>query len=498
MWRDVSGYKATLCAEEITVVRHRCTINSRLPDESHVAKIVNWGPCKDLSDVRAFLGTIGVARVFIRNFTHRAHAIQMLTRKDFPFVFSPEQIAAQDDLKQALLTSPALHLLDYKSPSPVILAVDTSYIVVGFHLCQCDRDDPRKRYYARFGSITLNDREACFSQPKLELYGLYRALRSQKLYLIGIHNIVIEVDTQYIKGMLANADSEPSTSINRWILAILTFHFTLVHVPGTFHGPDSLSRRRPQPGDQEEPDDDFDDWVDRVHGLMHMINNRTLRTHKDDITTAAFITNKVDSTDVPIPEDDSPVTYADVPLTVAAQLADDRLLLVQRWLDTLQRPADLSDSDFTTFVRYAMSFFLRSGKLWHKDLQGCHRIVAEPSARLTILRASHDEVGHKGFYATNVLISLWFWWPLMCADIHWFVRTCRPCQLRQIRNVLIPPIVATPAPLFGKMYIDTMHMPKSGGFRYIIQGRCSLSHFVECRMLRARLGRLWEIGYLRM
>ena len=89
----------------------------------------------------------------------------MLTCKDFPFIFGPEQIAAQDDLKQVLLTSPALHPLDYKSLSPVILAVDTSYIAVGFHLCQCDRDDPRKHYYARFGSITLNDREVHWWDP---------------------------------------------------------------------------------------------------------------------------------------------------------------------------------------------------------------------------------------------------------------------------------------------------------------------------------------------
>ena len=128
--------------------------------------------------------------------------------------------------------------------------------------------------------------------------------------------------------MLANANLEPSASINRWILAILTFHFMLVHIPGTFHGPDGLSRRRPQPGDQEELDDNFDDWVDRVHGLMHMINDGMLRTQKDNITTAAFITNEVNSTDVPIPGDDSPVTYTDVPCTVAVQLANNHLLLV--------------------------------------------------------------------------------------------------------------------------------------------------------------------------
>jgi len=52
-----------------------------------------------------------------------------------------------------------------------------------------------------------------------------------KLYLIGVRNLVIEVDARYIKGMLANPDLQPGASINRWILAILTFHFVLVHVP---------------------------------------------------------------------------------------------------------------------------------------------------------------------------------------------------------------------------------------------------------------------------
>ena len=51
----------------------------------------------------------------------------------------------------------------------------------------------------------------------------------------------MEVDARYIKGMLNNPDIDPSATINRWILSILTFHFTLVHVPGTMHGPDGLS-----------------------------------------------------------------------------------------------------------------------------------------------------------------------------------------------------------------------------------------------------------------
>ena len=49
------------------------------------------------------------------------------------------------------------------------------------------------------------------------------------------------------------------------------FHFDLVHVLGVFHGPDSLSRRRKQPDNSSEPEDDFDDWIDQVHSFLHIL-----------------------------------------------------------------------------------------------------------------------------------------------------------------------------------------------------------------------------------
>jgi hypothetical protein len=72
----------------------------------------------------------------------------------------------------------------------------------------------------------------------------------------------------------------------------------------------------------------------------------------------------------------------------------------------------------------------------------------------------------------------------MGQDIAWYVKTCHICQSRQTRQVLILPVVATPAPLFTKMYMDTMHLPRSGGFAYIVQGRCSLTGYPEFCMLR--------------
>jgi hypothetical protein len=140
--------------------------------------------------------------------------------------------------------------------------------VIGYILGQCDIENPKLRYYARFGSITLNEREACFTQPKLGLYRLYQTLR---LYLIGLCNLIVEVDAKYIKGMLSNPDIAPSASINRWIVLILMFQFDLVHVPGSFHGPDGLSHRRLQPGNNPEEGDDFDNWIDQVKGFTHIM-----------------------------------------------------------------------------------------------------------------------------------------------------------------------------------------------------------------------------------
>ena len=100
------------------------------------------------------------------------------------------------------------------------------------------------------------------------------------------------------------------------------------------------------------------------------------------------------------------------------------------------------------------------------------------------MRQAHDDIGHKGIYSIRALVSEQFWWPQLPADIVWFVRTCHLCQVHQTRQALIPPVVATPAPLFAKVYMDTKYMPPSGGYKFVIQVRCSLISYPEFRMLR--------------
>jgi len=135
--------KLWLCIPKFWVIRHCCTYEGQVTNESWITFIKNWGPCYSLSEVRAFLGTIGVLRIFICNFAHHAHELVKLTHKGVPFKFGESQVVAQEDLKDALIHSPALQAINYTSDSPVILAVDTSHIAVSFFLCQCNPTNPK-------------------------------------------------------------------------------------------------------------------------------------------------------------------------------------------------------------------------------------------------------------------------------------------------------------------------------------------------------------------
>ena len=125
--------------------------------------------------------------------------------------------------------------------------------------------------------------------------------------------------------------------------------------------------------------------------------------------------------------------------------------------------------------------------LWRKDPQGHHKLVFKPNKCPTILVSTHDKARHHRDFTTCTQIVDHFWWPNLATDVTWFVKTCHLCQLHQTHNVLIPLVVATPMPLFVKMYMDTMHLPKSGGFKYLVQGCCSLMHYLEYCVLHVTL-----------
>jgi transposase InsO family protein len=188
-------------------------------------------------------------------------------------------------------------------------------------------------------------------------------------------------------------------------------------------------------------------------------------------------------------DDDDASCEPPFPPNAKAAKAEDELLLVHEYLRCPRPPPHLHGDALTSFLRRVARFTLASDRLWRIQGDGRHQLYVVPPLRLSIVRNAHDGLGHKGFYSTRRTIADRFWWPSLDSDVKWYVKTCHQCQLRQTTQARLPPTVDSPAPLFRKVYIDTMFMPHASGFRYIVQARCSLTAWPEWRALRVETGR---------
>ena len=510
-----SGTKAFIGVPQANILGHICTYEGRVIDPSRVQSIKDWPVPVTVSDVRAFLGVCGVSRHFIKDYTLVARPLIRLTRKDVLFEFGPEQLEAMDRLKDAIINSSAIRPLDYESDLPVYLSVDSCANGAGYILSQ--QGEKKKRYPSRYGSITFNDRKSRYSQAKLELYGLFRSLKETQLYTIGVKKLIVEMDAKFIKGMISNPTLHPNDAINRWIAAILLFDFDLVHIPAEKHtGADGLLRRRRAAEDSDFADpDELDDWLDSSAGFFidqftpaspldpapplsfawddcAVFLARTGRSSSPESPPSSSRSSRSSSRSVPSSRASSRSSSLapsssgpdfEIPRSDKAIRRDIKLDMIRQFLETLKRPPDLTDERYRQFIHQAKGYFTLRGKLFRKVRKDYAQLVLDVARRPRVIKYAHDTLGHKGIYATTRNILLRFWWPHINEDVRWYVSTCHECQVRQTRYFHIPPILPTVPNLFRKVHIDTMFMPKTGNYRYIIHARCAMISYPEARAI---------------
>ena len=539
-----SGKKTKVCANDIEVLGHKCDFEGRKPTEDRIGVIMRWEVCNNLSDVRSFLGVTGVLRSYIPNYGIRAHELQKLLRKEVPFEWGPKQIESMRQVKEGVAAAQAIRPLDYENQGAIVLAVDSSYMGIGFYIYQEDLHNPNKKYYAKFGSRCLNDREARFSQPKRELFGLKEALRMNKKWLFGARKLIVETDAKYIKGMLENPDMMPNATINRWIDEILLYHFTLRHKAGATFGPDGLSRRpyqqsdppfEPCSDDEEEeveappfevadpsepaplPIEEFVDKIDSRGGYYqgiamsledfgeelekadqerdcerNALQNR-LNALKDEIAIehVQFVQQMVNVLALPPEENSEKMFYDEAHRSVGALEQDQMMPHIKMWLeDKNYRPPNFNEKRMQRFLRLGNRFLMYEGRIYRRGVESQHRLYVEKDRRTYMMTAAHDHNGHRGFFSTKAMLTQRFWWPEMERDINQFVKTCHPCQERQKQLVRIPPTKTHTPSIFEVLHADVMHMsPASNGCKYIAHGRDNLSSWAEGRALRDEKGR---------
>ncbi len=102
-----------------------------------------------------------------------------------------------------------------------------------------------------------------------------------------------------------------------------------------------------------------------------------------------------------------------------AKMLDRQLAKVIQWhVNPTECLDGFTDNQYRNFVRYAKNFVVDKGKLYRQDMESEYKLVVYPEHRMYIMKTVHDQLGHRGMYATKMLIKERFWWPEMERDMH--------------------------------------------------------------------------------
>ena len=139
---------------------------------SKVEAINNWTACRDVSEVRAFMGLSGYYRRFIKDFSAIASPLYNLTRKESDFCWTPECQDAFAELRRRLMEGPVLAL-----PSDVgtyVLDTDASDFGLGDVLSQRQGDQEKVIAY---NSRTLGKPEQKYETTRKELLAIVSGIK---------------------------------------------------------------------------------------------------------------------------------------------------------------------------------------------------------------------------------------------------------------------------------------------------------------------------------
>jgi hypothetical protein len=444
----ISAKKFACCVPALDLVGHVVCKEGRKVSYKKLNKIETWPVPRNPTEVRGFMGLCVYVRMFVKNFSTITAPLRKLTRKTSDWDWTEECQEAFETLKKIIGRDITLKKLDYgEQAGKIKLSVDSSFIAAGAVLTQ--EDSQKLDRPVLYESVVFSPKESEYSQSKLELCGVTKILKKLQTVLWGQH-FELRVDAKCLIGMINNP-SLPNAPMNRWIAFIKLFSFDLVHTPGkTFTMPDGLSRRPPDPDEQNSPSFDEDEkWI---------------KPHPGFGTKSAFSVQL---------------------LGTSAQLGEEVLKLqvgfwknLEYYLSTMNKAPGISKLEQKRIIQKSEFFFISNGILHKKNKPFSQIVVSAPDVQRKILRALHESLGHRGTEETYRRIKIRFWWPHLKKTIKSWVQSCEACQKRSAVLPQEERRATAKSTIFGRVSLDTVHI-KAGRWKYLVVARDDLSGWIE-------------------
>jgi hypothetical protein len=107
------------------------------------------------------------------------------------------------------------------------------------------------------------------------------------------------------------------------------------------------------------------------------------------------------------------------------------------WLMIVRRPAGVDGKEFTALKRNALRYLVVWRQLYYRGRRDSpHRqVIDNPEEQKEIIRALHDERGHKGRESTAQQVRWRYYWDGYFNDVAKWVKECPECQKSDMRTM---------------------------------------------------------------
>ena len=402
------------------------------PDPKRISALENTKKPTSAQEIRSFLGMVNYSSKYIKDYATISAPLRELTKKHVVFKWEQKHQDSFEMLKKALTSAPVMAYFDKNKES--IVTVDASPVGISAILEQKSPETGTQSIIA-YASRGLTDVEKRYSQTEKEGLSIVWAVEHFHLFLFGSHFTLV-TDHKPLEIIYGSPRSKPSARIERWILRLQPYSFSVKYKPGSENPADYLSRySESQPiMRQEKLTEEYVNFISRYAVPKAM----TLKEIKD---------------------------ATDTDRTLKAVRAAIR---TNQWNVDLVQPFKSIKDELTINSENVV-------------LRG-HRIVIPSALQQRAVDLAHDS--HQGLVKTKALLREKVWFPGIDKIAQTTVGKCIPCQATGKANPPEPlQMTSMPEGPWDMVHIDFFGPVPTGEYLLVIIDR--YSRFPEVELVKS-------------
>lgn len=369
--------KCVYNVSQIEFVGHVLSSSGIRPTESRIAAIERFREPRNISELRSFLGLVTYVGRFIPSLADKTEPLRKLLRTGEKFIWKQHHSQAFEGIKASITETDFLGYYDTKDLCIVI--ADASPTGLGAVLLQQDHEGRRR--IISFASKALTETERKYFQTEREALALVWAVDRFHLYLLGTHFKLV-TDCKPLL-FLFSERSKPCARIERWVLRLQTYKFSVIYESGANNLADALSR-------------------------LSISEPIPFNTADEACILQLAITGIPCAITVQEVENES--------------LEDAELQNVIRCLETGDWNTDAKD-----FKPFASELCRVNNLLLRGD-----RLVIPANLKTRMLDIAHE--AHPGMVTMKRRLRQKVWWPLLDMEVEAYVKRCKQCTLVSAPN----------------------------------------------------------------